>query len=54
MHMDLTTLQMKITKKQSISMAFQRPVRPFLVRNMTAEVFIKDEQSLFAGTNSNN
>lgn len=34
MHIDLTTLQMKITKKQSISAAFQRLLRSFLVRNM--------------------
>lgn len=34
MHTALTTLQIKTTKKQSISTAFQRLLRSFLVRNM--------------------
>lgn len=36
MHTDFTALQMKITKKESISTAFQRLLRSFLVRNTMA------------------
>lgn len=36
MYIDLTTLQMKVTKKQSISMAFQRLLRSFLGQNRMA------------------
>lgn len=39
MHIDLTTLQMKITKEQSISTDLQRLLRPFPRRDVRPGVY---------------